>query len=273
MNVFRSFFALILFPSLLITSCDTAEIVEVNDLLVVEAFLFEGEPVDSVRISFARPLSDESLTETPVNDAQVVLEKNGQSYQLASTNNNGYYNYQDVDLNVAVGDQFKLLVNSGDSEIFATTLVPEPPTGLIADTRVLVAPDFSSPPIGQIELGSIELSWDSQEGDLFFVVLKGPNDIFGEFILPEFVRERIGRRFFLITEPTQENFFTIRLRQLEFIGDHQAIVYKVNKEYADLYSSLTQDSRDLNEPETNIVNGRGVFSAFSSTRINFEVVR
>ena len=37
------------------------------------------------------------------------------------------------------------------------------------------------------------------------------------------------------------------------------------------YENLEQDSRDLNEPPTNIVNGLGIFSAFNSMNVFFEV--
>jgi len=47
-------------------------------------------------------------------------------------------------------------------------------------------------------------------------------------------------------------------------------VYRVNQEYADLYEGRRQDSRDLNEPSTNIENGLGVFSAFNSDSTFFE---
>ena len=37
------------------------------------------------------------------------------------------------------------------------------------------------------------------------------------------------------------------------LGKHRVKVCRVNQEYADLYQSRNQDSRDLNEPLTNIV--------------------
>jgi len=55
------------------------------------------------------------------------------------------------------------------------------------------------------------------------------------------------------------------------LGKHRVKVYRVNQEYADLYQSRNQDSRDLNEPLTNIVNGLGVFSAFNSDSVFFEL--
>ena len=68
--------------------------------------------------------------------------------------------------------------------------------------------------------------------------------------------------FRFISEPTIDNFFVVRLLLLEALGLQQAEVYRVNAEYAQLYENRTQDSRDLNEPPSNIRNGLGVFSAF-----------
>ena len=65
----------------------------------------------------------------------------------------------------------------------------------------------------------------------------------------------------------------IGLRQLEHLGRHRAIVYRVNQEYADLYNNRVQDSRDLNEPPSNIRGGLGVFSAFNSVAREFDLVR
>ncbi len=60
---------------------------------------------------------------------------------------------------------------------------------------------------------------------------------------------------------------------MEALGAHHAKVYRVNAEYAQLYENRTQDSRDLNEPPSNIRNGLGVFSAFNSSSVSFEVAR
>ncbi len=84
--------------------------------------------------------------------------------------------------------------------------------------------------------------------------------------------ERFGG-FRLVTQPTTTNFHDIRMFSLEVLGLHEAILYRVNQEYADLYENREQDSRDLNEPPTNMEGGLGVFSAFNSQRQLFEVVR
>ena len=64
------------------------------------------------------------------------------------------------------------------------------------------------------------------------------------------------------------------MMELRDLGRHTVTVYRVNGEYAQLYENRTQDSRDLNEPPSNIVGGLGVFSAFNrGSSLTFEVVR
>lgn len=46
----------------------------------------------------------------------------------------------------------------------------------------------------------------------------------------------------------------------------------VNDEYVNLYNSLNQDSRELNEPYTNIQNGLGIFTAFNSDTLYLQVI-
>jgi len=64
--------------------------------------------------------------------------------------------------------------------------------------------------------------------------------------------------------PIQDNIYKIRLPLIESLGLHKKTVYRVNREYVDLYKSRKQDTRNLNEPLTNIEGGLGVFSAFNS---------
>jgi len=55
-------------------------------------------------------------------------------------------------------------------------------------------------------------------------------------------------------------------------GTHKVTVYHVKEEYADLFENRTQDSRDLNQPPSNIENALGIFTGFASQSVFFEVV-
>ena len=72
-----------------------------------------------------------------------------------------------------------------------------------------------------------------------------------------------------ISAPGSSNEYQVNRFMITHYGDHLVRVYHVNQEYADLYISRQQDSRDLNEPLSNIDNGLGVFSAFNSSSVTF----
>ncbi|MBK6457995.1 MAG: hypothetical protein IPF87_18230 [Gemmatimonadetes bacterium] len=60
---------------------------------------------------------------------------------------------------------------------------------------------------------------------------------------------------------------------LTYYGRYTVRVWRVNEEYAQLYATLQQDSRDLNEPISNVRGGLGVFSAFAADSTSFQVVK
>ena len=80
--------------------------------------------------------------------------------------------------------------------------------------------------------------------------------------------------FRLISRPTNSDSYIIAPFMLirQFVT-HRVKVFCVNKEYTDLYQSMEQDSRNLNEPLANIQNSLGIFTAFSCDSIFFEVVK
>ena len=50
-------------------------------------------------------------------------------------------------------------------------------------------------------------------------------------------------------------------------------LYKINDDYVRLFESEVQDGTELNEPPSNIVNAFGIFTAFASDTISFQIVR
>lgn len=64
----------------------------------------------------------------------------------------------------------------------------------------------------------------------------------------------------------------LNLSCVESFGTNSVKVYHNNQEYAQLYENFNQESRDLNEPASNIQHALGVFSAFNGQEIFFEVV-
>ena len=248
-----------------------------SDLIVVKGYIYAGEPVDDIQLTGTLPLGSEETQAPPINDAQVSLIKDGQQYDLVlSAGDSGYYHYEGDDLQVETGDLLKIQVKYKDQEVFGTSEVPEAPKDVTISDSTLTFPDFET----MRELRMQGVSMDSIRKTMMLTVTWEQEDEALYYILVENIDEnpvpfesqfgRPPREF--ISQPTARNEYTVNAMMMTHLGKHIVKVFRVNQEYADLYQSRNQDSRDLNEPLTNIVNGLGVFSAFNcdSVFFNFE---
>ena len=245
------------------------------DILVVRAFLFTGEPVADIRITTTVPLVSEDSLGTPVSDAIVWLERDDVRFDLIATPGDpGAYHYPGSDLVIGVGEVFELGISRGSEIISATTLVPPPPVGFAVSSDVLEVTDLTAGfggfggrggGGGGLAFGGLIVRWINPERDLFFVVVDNLETDPVQIPAPEF----IGRARRFTSAPTPADSTAISQLSLTHLGEHRIRLYRVNQEYADLYEGRVQDSRDLNEPPSNILGGLGVFSAFSSSEGTF----
>lgn len=273
-NIFYFFLVLIG-----LSSCVEENLNNIADQqFVVEAFLYAGEPIDDIRIKTTFPLSEEEDSSIPINDAEVTLIKNGQRYDLESLNDDGFYHYPDNDINVETSDVFQLEVIHNGITATGETIVPTPTTGLGLSLDTLFVPTL---PFGSdmqtivtairnfLTSSSIQATWDNPDEDLYFMVVESVADT----ILPIFPSQVIDAlaRFRFVSEPTDASSLDFLAGTLESFGTYSVKVYHINEEYAALYENREQDSRDLNEPPSNLTNALGVFSAFNSQETFFEV--
>jgi hypothetical protein len=249
-----------------------------NSKLVLEGYLFQGEVVDSIHIT--KTVSFESIDTVypPVSDAQVVITWNNKSFTLQSIGK-GYYNCNDNNLKVNVGDTYGLAVNYNGTTATSSTVIPSIPTGInLSDNVLYVDTIFSFNQFGgNMSLGNnLEISWNNKKNSYYYIVIESmdPNaaDIrIGNGNFPNGGFAGPGRIFRFRSQPFRGSIYTISSRSMAKYGKHKAKIYKVNQEYADLYNNRQQDSRNLSEPITNIVNGLGIFTGFSYAEVTFTV--
>ena len=245
------------------------------DILVVRAFLFTGEPVADIRITTTVPLVSEDTLGAPVSDAIVWLERDDVRFDLIATPGDpGAYHYPGSDLVVGVGEVFELGISRGSESISATTVVPSAPEGFAVSSDVLEVTDLTAGfggfggrggGGGGLAFGGLIVRWINPERDLFFVVVDNLETDPVQIPAPEFIGR--ARRFTSAHTPADST--AISQLSLTHLGEHRIRLYRVNQEYADLYEGRVQDSRDLNEPPSNILGGLGVFSGFSSSEGTF----
>ncbi|MGB1241002.1 MAG: DUF4249 family protein [Chitinophagales bacterium] len=267
--------------SVLFFSCDDENLNNIAaSQFVVEAFLYAGEPIEDIRIKTTFPLVEEEDTSVPINDADVTLIKNGQRFDLIASGEEGFYHYPDNDVMVETNDVFQLEVIHNGITATAETTVPTPTTGLSLSQDSLFVPTlpFSSGRDSIVMViqnfmssSSIEATWENLNEDLYFMVVESVSDELKP-IFPSQVIDALSR-FRFVSEPTDAPSLTFLAGALESFGKYSVKVYHINQEYAGLYENREQDSRDLNEPPSNISNALGVFSAFNSEEAFFDVVR
>lgn len=254
--------------------CEENVSTEINkDIVVVQGFVYANQPITDISLTEVLPLGSEDTLAPPISNAEVFITKGDDKYLLIeNSEKKGYYFYPANDLSVNTGDQLSLEVSVNNQTLFAETTVPPKPINIKIDSDTLVIPEIAEGVgmrfLPDLEEYSINLTWDNFDESYYYVVIENieenpvPIDLqFGKF----------ASRF--ISEPSVSSEYRVSFRTVTHLGKHLMILYRVNQEYVDLYESRDQDSRNLNEPLTNIENGLGVFSAFASDSVYFYVIK
>lgn len=250
--------------ALAVAACDADPVAPPLDgRFVVQAYLYAGEPVTDIRVTATLPLGATDSVAPPIHDAVVTLSRGQDRFPLVPTpGDSGYYHYPGDDLAVRVGDVFDLEVTVGDVTATARTTVPPPPTGVsLSPAELRVDGFWATEPV--------VVRWQNPDGAWYFITHRNvepdPEPIFEGTI--------IIRPGLIVSEPTVADSAVISVFTIRHYGRYDVRVHRVNEEYVQLYMSRSQDTRDLNEPATNIQNGIGIFTAFSRRDAAFTVAR
>jgi hypothetical protein len=259
---------------LALVSCSSSPLViPESEGLVIQAYVYAGEDLSDIRITSTMPIDADTNAGPPVNDAFVRISLRGTTYDLVpSSGDSGYYHYAGSDFAATPGDTAYLSVTHEIVIATSRTVVPAPPVSVKLSSETLLVQDFSSLNFQGFrdDTSNIMVSWANTARDLHYVVVdnleENPESIYGD-------TDRSFKNRLLVSQPTDAEFYRIRPMEITHFGRHRIRVYRVNQEYADLYIGRQQDSRDLNEPPSNIENALGVFSAFASDSVFFTAER
>ena len=251
-----------------------------NNHFVIEGFITADFGVDDIKVKETIAIND-SIQNIPITNAIVTISSSEERVGLLYNPVTEKYFDPVGDFKIEVGGNYTIEVEVDGTLAKATTNVPDKPTGLMLSKSHLIIPQLTLnfDLREQIERLFREeyavLTWDEQPGKSYFVVIETQEKVIDP-ILPDGVPEEAIEfisSFRFISEPSETAAFVIFGVALETYGKHVAKVYSVNQEFLDLFNSAAQDSRDLNEPPSNIINGLGLFSAFSVDSLEFTVVR
>jgi hypothetical protein len=260
---------------LLLAGCEGAKLLPpVNELVVVRGYLQANAPFSGLNISSTLDLGSPDTVGPPVRDAVVHIIRGETCYELIHRSRGDYGSpvnpytpdCPDCGLMMNAGDTINLEVFHFGKIATASTVIPPQPQNLTMLSSQVVTPSVAEgAPTGD----AFEISWEL-EGEYWFYLelsrsgslhqpVDGGEAVFG--YIPSQKTELINSRRFVVTWD-----------MLPYYGKWRVKVVAVSREYVELYLTRNQDSRDLNEPVSNVTNGLGIFTAINSDQLDFNVV-
>ncbi len=167
----------LIFVFLMISCEDDLKAVPDENLIVVRAYIYEGQPVKDIVLMSTLALDDESTEPTPIDSAEVILSRGNEKFILEPVYSNDTtetdttfsitYHYPDSNLVVGLGDTFRLEVNYMEQKLTAETVVPIKPGSFSASIDTLWVPEFNRNRdyVNWIFADSnrIQLNWDNPD--------------------------------------------------------------------------------------------------------------
>lgn len=260
-------------------SCEKLSETNNNNLLVLSGYLYQDEPVDSIKVVKSLSLSSQDTVYESVEGAKAAITWNNKEFVLTDIGN-GYYSYHGDDLHIRAGETYSINIDYNGNVITSSTSVPLKTTiDPIADNVILIdtVRSFGPPQDLESSTSGLQITWDNPGNNYFYVVIESTDSNSGTIVMgnsnfPGFPGGGFNTGIFrLRSQPFIGNSYTINSRILTKYGSYVIKVYSVNQEYANLYENRTQDSRSLSEPVTNVINGLGIFTAFSYAEAAFYV--
>ncbi len=268
---------LIIIPFVL-SGCFSTELeFEEQYLIVVEAYIYAGTNLTNINLTSMISFGNDSTGGEGIEDALVTLGKDSRIWLLQHNPDSAGNYIPEQDITVEPGDTFSLMIEAGGMMLQSSTVVPDLPPEINLSASSIYIPKVDNPrDQGQIDFPDpIELTWDNPDKRYYYFRIENIERD-PESIMPDPPDDmpfaKGGFAFQMVTRPVNDDLYRITTRELTHFGTHRLIVYSVNQEYVNLFETQEQDTRKLNEPFTNIENGLGIFTSFSSDTLFFEVI-
>ena len=274
-NVMRIFYIIL---SLLFISCDDETSIEEN--FVVEAFLFQGEKVDDIKIKETKLWNSDDTIDVMIGNGNIKLYANGDEFDLSYDNFRQLY-ISNEEIDITSGSTYGIRVEVNNRVATAETIVPSKPVGLrLTEDKIIIPQLKLSPGLPNVlsnlfQNARTNIEWDNPNNEYHYLTVKYVGNQEDPIFTDDFPGA-IGdffSNFSLQSAPSQEEIYNVICMSLKNYGKYLVTLYKINDDYVRLFESEVQDGTELNEPPSNIINAFGIFTAFASDTISFEIVR
>ncbi|MDR3219761.1 MAG: DUF4249 domain-containing protein [Dysgonamonadaceae bacterium] len=249
-----------LFVILLATACGEALMdYEINiSTPVVEAYLQEGSNQLNVKVySMEVYLKDEYDLSDPISGLKLKINDR----ELTETASGTYSLFLGSDT-IRGLQNYDLQFDYQGKTVSASTSVPQAVTHLsIEPTSITRTSSYYF--WDTADTTEIKLTWDDPDHSYYQVYIESP----ATSDMPSMGGGMQFRRRMM--QPFQGSSYATTSREFMSVGAYSIYVYRVNKEYVDLYERMS--SSDLSNPASAVQNAFGIFTAMSVAGVRFYV--
>jgi hypothetical protein len=218
---------------------------------IVESYLQEGANSLTIKAySMEIYLQDDYILSKPIGGLKINVNEQ----ELTETSSGTY----SLDLGndvIRESQKYDLQFEYNGKTVEASTTVPAPVSNLRVDPESLA--QSSSWYFGDSsDTTEVVVTWDDPDNSYYQVYIESPNTsdmpsigVFGQRMM----------------QPFRGNTHRATAREFRSTGSHWIYVYRVDKDYADLYERIS--SSDLANPASSIRNAFGIFTALSVARV------
>jgi hypothetical protein len=231
-----------------------------TDTPIVESYLLEGSSLLTVKVySMEAYLKDEVALSKPISGLNPTVN----NLTLTETATGTYSS--DLGSDTLRGLQkYNLSFEYLGRTVAASTTIPQALTNLSIEPASITQSAYYYFLDPTSDTTEILLSWDDPDHSFYQVYIESPatSDIPSIGSGGTQFRRRM-------MQPFQGSSYTTTSREFRSIGNYVIYVYRVNKDYIDLYERLS--SSDLSNPTSAIQNAFGIFTAMSVAGVRFTV--
>jgi len=264
----------------MVSCTETNDVVSAGEKPIVEAYLAPGHPV-SMKVFTEIPYADSSEgVSSPIDGLSIkITGSSGKAFVLKSMGS-GVYSSAANELIEQPPTKYKMEFEYKGRVVSAETEIPQKPTSFSISateiSRTQINLSSGGFPGGGGGFGGndntpIELSWSNPENVYHFIAVENTESTPVQIIVPPTGSEFPTFRFRLTNEPVLGTHSNIQPQSLEYFGNHDVILYRINPDYSALYQSSGTTTQNLSTPPSSITNGLGVFTGINADTVKLLV--
>jgi hypothetical protein len=280
MKIIYNILFILLTLTFAVSCTDVNDVVNPGEKPIIEAYLAPGHPV-SMKVYTEIPYAEtsEGISE-PIDGLSIKITSNsGKVFNLKSAGG-GVYTSESNELIEAAPMKYKMEFEYKGRVVSGETEIPEKPVGFTISTHQiyrtqvnLSSGGFPGGPggFGGNDNTPVELSWSNPENVYHFIAVENTEAEPQQIIIPPTGSEFPAFRFRFTNEPLLGTHNNIQPQSLEYFGNYDVILYRINPDYSALYQSSGTTTQNLSTPPSSITNGLGIFTGISADTVKLNV--